>query len=1076
MTAISDYLYKIEQALIAGNATEHTHRPAFKTLVESFVKNIIATNEPKRVQCGAPDFIVTRGEIPLGYIEAKDVDKHLDKLSKSDKEQLDRYLDSLNNLILTNYIEFRWFVNGKLRMSAKFADLGKDKKLKINPDGAAEVEDLFNAFLTTQTEIIASPQELAKRMAAIARLIRVTIERALKDESADTENTLHEQLESFRQALLPNLQEDQFADLYAQTIAYGLFTARCHHAKSNFTRKEAAHYLPKTNPFLRETFDRIAGINLDSRITWAVDDLAELLNRASMYDILQDFGKRTRQEDPVVHFYETFLTAYDPKLRETRGVYYTPEPVVSYIVRSVDRILQEDFGLPKGLADSSKVKTKSADGKTETESHKVLILDPATGTGTFLYSVIKHIFARFEKNRGMWDGYVAEHLLPRIFGFELLVAPYAVAHLKLGLLLEETGYKFGSKERLRVFLTNTLEEAMQLQEVNDSAFTRWINDEAASAKEVKQEKPVMVVLGNPPYSGHSANKGKWIENLLHGSDIFSHKKTVSYFEVDGQPLGEKNPKWLNNDYIKFIRFAQWRIEQTGYGVLAFITSNSYLDGVTHRGMRQALMQTFDEIYILDLHGNSSKKEMSPDGSKDENVFDITEGVSIGIFVKKREPKNQAAKIFHADLFGVREIYKTNVNGERELTGGKYHWLWGKDIRSTKWKEFNPQSPFYLFEPQNADLFEEYKAGWKVTEMLPVNVVGFQTHRDHFAIDFDEKELKKRIQDLRETKLSDAELQKLYEVTDNRDWQLTKARKNLRANKDWQNDLIRCLYRPFDNRFCYFSTTVMDYPRRELLDHVAKKKNLCLNIVRQTKMESWQHAVVSDSPAPAVYVELKDGSNIFPLYLYPTEKRGLFDDFGDGRRPNLAPEFIADFAKRLKLQFINDGKGDLQTTFGPEDVFAYSYAIFHAPTYRSRYAEFLKIDFPRLPLTANVGLFRALVVLGAELVELHLLEKLIASDVTFPNKGSNEVELVKYEDGKVWINKEQYFANVPAHVWEFHIGGYQVCQKWLKDRKGRKLTFDDLEHYESVVAALARTIELMAKIDETINENGGWPLE
>ncbi|MEP7341987.1 MAG: type ISP restriction/modification enzyme [Acidobacteriota bacterium] len=494
------------------------------------------------------------------------------------------------------------------------------------------------------------------------------------------------------------------------------------------------------------------------------------------------------------------------------------------------------------------------------------------------------------------------------------------------------------------------------------------------------------------------------------------------------------------------------------------------------------METFDDIYLLDLHGNSKKRERNPDGSEDKNVFDIQQGTCIGIFIKQKDTKKRLATVRHAHLWGVRELFKQNEQGERELAGGKYHWLWQHDVSTTKWAKLKPQSPLYLFVPQDVNLREEYEQGWKVTEMMPINVLGFQSHRDDFAIDIDEDRLRSRIAELRGTKDSDEELQNRYALRDSGDWQLLRARKQLRSDKDWEKHFNRCLYRPFDNRVGYFSTVAMDRPRRELLEHVAGKENLCLNTVRQTKMELWQHAVVSDAPAPAVYVELKDGSNIFPLYLYPSEKRSLFDDEPTdalgGRRPNLAPEFIADISAKLKLNFIADGKGDLKKSFGPEDVFAYLYAVFHAPGYRSRYAEFLKIDFPRLPLTANVDLFRVLCRLGAELVGLHLLERPAPLLTGYPIAGDNAVEAVRYDEAeqRVYINKTQFFQGVPLEVWAFHVGGYQVCQKWLKDRKGRQLTYDDLTHYQRVVAALARTIELMNEIDETINEHGGWPLK
>ena len=1073
--SIFNYCQQIERALAQKDATEHTHRPALKILIESLAQDAIATNEPKRIQCGAPDFIVTRGEIPTGYIEAKDVGKSLNEAEES--EQLQRYRESLANLILTDYLEFRWFVRGEHRMSARLAKADRKGSLKLEKNGAEQVTDLLKEFLAADPPTVVDAKDLATRMASLARLIRSAIRLALDDE--DPKGELHQQMKGFQKSLVSSLNEDQFADMYAQTICYGLFAAR-YHAKGGerFTRQHAEYQLPKTNPFLRKLFRHIAGPDLDDRVAWAVDDLAELLYRADMSAILEGFGKSTRREDPVVHFYETFLSAYDPKMRELRGVYYTPEPVVSYIVRSVDHILKIDFGLSDGLADASKIEIPIPDGKRKIESHKVLILDPATGTGTFLHGVIDHIFEKFKRNRGMWSGYVKDHLLPRLFGFEFLMAPYAVAHLKLALQLSELGYDFNADERLRVYLTNTLEKAPQLRP-DDTAFTHWLFEEAEGATKTKQEAPVMVVLGNPPYSGHSANTGQWIIDLLHGSDTITGKKTSNYFEVDGQPLGERNPKWLNDDYVKFIRFAQWRIERTGYGVLAFITNHGYLDNPTFRGMRQSLMQTFDDIYVLDLHGNSKKKEKAPDGSKDENVFDIQQGVAIGIFVKRKDGKKKTATVRHSHLWGVREAFTENVHHEPELASGKYHWLWQHDMSRTKWTKLKPQSPLYLFVPQNESLRDEYEQGRKVTEIMPINVLGFQSHRDHFALDLDEADLRTRISELHSRTASDEELRSRYEIRDNRDWQLTGARKQLRDDKNWEKHFVRCQYRPFDQRFCYFSTVAMDYPRRELIQHVAGKENLCLNLMRQTKMTSWQHILVSNLPTPAVFVEVKDGSTVFPLYLYPNgELPPTLFDHDNGRRPNLADQFIADFSARLKLKFIPDGNGNLKKSFGPEDVFAYLYAVFHSPTYRTRYAEFLKTDFPRLPLTSNTELFRVLCRLGAELVGLHLMERKANPITGYPQSGDNKVEQVRYDEAeqRVYINKTQFFEGVRPEVWSFHVGGYQVCQKWLKDRKDRKLTYDDLTHYRHVVSALAETIRLMQEIDKTITEHGGWPLK
>ena len=1060
------YLARLGSDLKAGNATEHTHRPALQALIESAAADIRATNEPRRIACGAPDYIVSHltasGNIPLGYIEAKDVGKDLDTVEAD--EQLGRYRGSLRNLILTDYLEFRLYRNGELVQTSRIGKWQKNGVLKTDADGIEQTKRLLTWFIESDIPTIASPRELAQRMAQMARMTRDLISQAFLQEADKGE--LHAQYEGFRRVLLgDDLTPVQFADMYAQTICYGLFAARCNHVGATFTRQGAAYDLPKTNPFLRKLFQSIAGADLDERISWAVDDLADLLAKADMGAVLADFGKATRQEDPVVHFYETFLAAYDPALRQSRGVYYTPEPVVSYIVRSVDAILKRDFALPAGLADNSKVTIKRPTGKTvkslikgvpavpqyeEVQTHRVQILDPATGTGTFLYSVIAQIKESFAGNAGMWPGYVAEHLLPRIYGFELLMAPYSVAHMKLGLQLKDSGYDFASEERLRVYLTNTLEKAHELTGL--PLFTQWLAEEAAQAGDVKQSAPIMVVLGNPPYSGHSANTGEWISGLLRGTDSLTGQKTGSYFEVDGAPLGERNPKWLNDDYVKFIRFSQWRIEQTGYGVLAFVTNHGYLDNPTFRGMRQSLMQTFDDIYLLDLHGNTKKKEKAPDGGKDENVFDIQQGVSIGIFVKRpkvTERKSAAKQIFQADLYGTR--------------ASKYLWLAEQDITKTNWLKLNPQKPAYLFAIQDTDLLKEYEQHWKITQAMPVNVLGFQSHRDGFAVDIEQTKLLNRLVEMRNSQIDDVTFAEKYELTDNRDWKLKQARTRIKSMNDWQNHLIKCAYRPFDERWCFFDEIAMDYPRRELKEHVAQKDNLCLNFTRVTNNPEWRNALVSSNVAPAVYVEIKEGSTIAPLWLYPTEKRDLLDEEFTGKRPNFAPEFLQHVKSQLEPDIDN---------ISPENIFFYIYAILYSNGYRTRYQELLKRDFPRIPITKKRLLFDQLSHFGKQLVALHLMTTHGAQTCTYPIAGSNRVDKVRFEDGRVSINAEQYFDGVPVAVWNYHIGGYQVAHKWLKDRKGRLLSFADLQHYQRVISALAETIQLQTDIDKAIP---AWPL-
>lgn len=1074
------YLSEIQAALKAGNATEHTHRPALKNFVEVIAaaqsQDITATNEPKQEECGAPDYVVAANNIPLGHIEAKDVGKDLDAIEKT--EQLKRYRDGLPNLILTDYLEFRRYVFGEHRMTARI-DL-------VTGDGGEEVCNLIAEFLKSKIKTIQSPRDLAQRMAGLARLMRDSITVALKKEGKEGE--LHRQLEGFRKVLIENLSEGEFADMYAQTICYGLFAARCNHdGKEPFTRYVAAYELPRTNPFLREIFGHMAGPELDDRVTWIVDDLAELLDRTNTESILMDFGRRTRREDPVVHFYETFLAEYNPKLREMRGVYYTPEPVVSYIASSIDAILKRDFKIEDGLADASMVKVNKTLTGGRTQAHKVTILDPATGTGTFLHEVIERIHSHLKDTgqSGVWSGYVSRHLLPRVFGFELLMAPYAVCHMKLGLQLADTGYDFRANERLRVYLTNSLEEAHELTGL--PLFAEHLAREALEAGEAKQDHPVMVVLGNPPYSGHSANKGKWIINLMRGTDLITGEKTENYFAVDGQPLGERNPKWLNDDYVKFIRFSQWRIEKTGYGILAFITNHGYLDNPTFRGMRQSLMRTFDDIYILDLHGNTKKKEKTPDGAADQNVFDIQQGVAIGIFVKrKRSKRGRPAIVRHADLWGTRESWGGPKNNQH-LVGGKYHWLWGHDITTTKWKKLSPDTPYYFFKPLDKTNFKEYMDGWALTDLMPVHSLGIVTARDRLCIQWSDTEVVHTVTDFVSLSMEEAR-QKFNLGKDTRDWKVILAQEDIKSAGD-QADLVQpILYRPFDRRVTWYSGQTRGFicmPRPEVMQHMTCG-NLGLICTRQTRDEWGVHASsnLTGHKAFSAY----DSNTLSPLYLYPKEEnKASFDTTTEatnapgGRRPNLSDEFIEELKGRLGLNWLADGTGDLKKTFGPEDGFHYMYAVFHAPAYRERYAEYLVIDFPRLPLTSNIELFRKLCALGRELTGLHLMDEQAARLTAYPVDGENLVEKVTYkgpegdQPGRVWINKTQYFEGVPQHVWEFRIGGYQVCDKWLKDRRGRVLDYNDTQHYQDVVAALSRTIELMGAIDDAIDASGGWPL-
>lgn len=967
-----------------------------------------------------------------------------------------------------------------------------------------------SAFKLEYRETVRTSKDLAQRLAAIATVIRVRVNEVLAVESEKGE--LRKLYKAFQEALIHDLDEDDFADMYAQTIAYGLLSARVSRPEG-LVADSLADMIPVTNPFLKElmqTFLTVGGrkskIDFDEL---GINEVVELLRNANMEEVLKDFGARNPNEDPVIHFYELFLKEYDAKKRMQRGVFYTPKPVVGFIVRSVHEILQKEFGLTDGLADTTtwgemKARNKDLDipAGVSDAAPFVQILDPATGTGTFLVEVIDTIYETLQRKwqsegkskteqTEAWNDYVPKNLLPRLYGFELMMAPYSIAHMKIGLKLSETGYRFLSSERAQIYLTNTLEEAKEIQPYFET-MSPALAHEAKAANRVKEKTPITVIVGNPPYSGHSENTGDWIMNLLRGKDTVTGEKTENYFEVDGKSLNERNPKYLNDDYVKFIRYSDRRIEKTNFGVLGFITNHGYLDNPTFRGLRQSLMSSFDNIYLVDLHGNSKRKERAPDGSNDENVFDIQQGVSIGILTRN---KQSGKSVRHAHLFGLRE-------NSLDKSKGKYEYLLNNNVNSVDFTELQPQSSFYLYIPQNTDVLSEYELGWKVTEMIPINSTGIKTHRDHFVITFEKRALVRHIEDFCNLNISDEEIRNRYEISETDSWKMSDKRKSLSSKVDKKKLFTKILYRPFDKREYFHSEDVVDRPRSEIMEQFIGRKNLGLNISRQVAKE-FRHILVSDYPVANNYLDTAGrfgAGNVFPLYLYPTEKEKTFG--ATERVPNFSDEFIEEFSNKLGLEFVYDGEpgedarqaadtGQAADTLTPEDIFHYAYAVFHSPTYRARYAEFLKIDFPRLPLTTDRELFRKLGALGKRLVDLHLLDSVDAPDgwklhqngaAMFQNttvaSGFPKKELADVDEngkGKVFINKTNYFDDVPQEVFEFHVGGYQVCHKWLKDRKDRELSEEDIQHYGKITVALANAIRLMAEIDELIEAHGGFPL-
>lgn len=1056
---LEQYIDNLDKRHRLGNATEHTFRGDLQQLLESLVPTIRATNEPKRQSCGAPDYILTKKEIPVGFIEAKDIgDKDLDGTKKTgNKEQFDRYKASLNNLIFTDYINFHLYREGEFITKIAIAEI-TDKGIKPLPENFGNFENIIKDFCVHVGQTIKSPKKLAEMMAGKARLLSDIIGKALtSDEINHEDSTLKDQMLAFKQILIHDITPQGFADVYAQTIAYGMFAARLHDPTlKTFSRQEAAELIPKSNPFLRKLFGYIAGPDIDDRIKWIVDNLAEIFLACNVEEILKNYGKTTKMEDPIIHFYETFLAEYDPKLRKARGVWYTPAPVVNFIVRAVDDILKTEFGLPQGLADTSKTKislnTQTADKRSATgykqieqEVHKVQILDPATGTGTFLAEVVKHIHKKFQGQQGIWSNYVETHLLPRLNGFELLMASYAMAHLKLDLLLTETGFKPTSNQRFRVYLTNSLEEHHQ---DTGTLFANWLSTEANEANHIKRDTPVMCVIGNPPYAVSSTNKNDWIQDL-----ISDYKKNLNERKIN-----------LDDDYIKFIRYGQHYIDKNGSGVLAYISNNSFIDGITHRQMRKHLLETFDKIYILDLHGNAKKKEVCPDGSPDQNVFDIMQGVSINIFVKtNKKKKTELGEVYHFDLQGKRNH--------------KYEMLNNSTISEIKWEKLVYSQPYYFFVPKDFELIKNYEKGFKVNEVLNSNSNGIETKCDALAIQFSNQKLQTVINDF-ENETVDILKSKYKEKQDSSGWTFARAKESI-LNDTFKQ--VKINYRPFDVRETIITKNSGGFigrSRFEVMQHLLQP-NIGLIIPRQTTQD-YRHNFITDKIIEGNFTasaKLFGTGCLFPLYLYPESNGQQTIEPTTERVPNLNQEIVKRIAEKLGLSFTNE-KETTENTFAPIDILDYIYAVLHSPTYREKYKEFLKIDFPRVPYPKDKNTFWQLVKLGGEIRKIHLLEspKVEQYITQYPIDGNNVVGTPKYVpipkneetgvlQGNVFINDSQYFANVPLTVWKFYIGGYQPAQKWLKDRQGRTLEFEDILHYQKIIVALSETDRLMKEIDK-----------
>ncbi|HEC1216488.1 DNA methyltransferase [Campylobacter jejuni] len=1077
------YLENIKD--ISTNDKEHTHRTALQNLLQAIKDNqdkqnkISIKQEPNNDKegRGAPDFLITKDFLTLGYIENKRVNANLDNIIKSD--QILKYTKLSPNIILTDYLRFILLsLNDKNEIiickEVKICSLDEIKSVIKNQSlldtKTQELNELFSIFFSKIPNPINSALDFANHLSLRTRILKDELLLSSKNE------TLLSLFNTFKETLYKELSYEEFCDSFAQTLTYSLFLAKL----NNDTAKEidlnnAKKFIPKSFPLIRS----MSGFLDDSfenleNIKWLLEEIINIINHIDITSIIKELNKTGEKDlfnrptilsthkDPYLHFYETFLASYDPKLREVRGVYYTPAPVVIFIINAIDEILKQDFNHKKGLS--------------EALDKNITLLDFATGTGTFLLEAFRKALEPISKNS---VNYNPKALIDKFCGFEFLIAPYTIAHLKISQSFkEEFNSPLNDDESLKIALTNTLYFKSISKEQNDQNTLFTLIDltrEFKKAQKIKEEQ-ILIITGNPPYSGASSNKGLYEDEIKISYGLEPSKANLSkeqkkyinlYFQEKTKQNtntfkaiyekhkleNEKNPKWLLDDYVKFIRFAQSKIDSQENGIFAFISNNSFLDNPTFRGMRYSLMQSFDKIYILNLHGDTRKKEKAPDGSKDDNVFDIMQGVSINIFIKQNS-KVKNTKIYYHDLYGKRK--------------DKYEFLYENDLNSIKWTLVKNNEPFYLFLPQNNDLLEEYNKGISVKDMFMLSGVGICSKRDNIVFHNNKENLMQLLKDFN-TKTKD-ELYKIYDIgEDSRDWKLDSAIKAVNKNCDnLENFIKKCHYRPFDKKWTYYienSKAFMAYPVYDIFEHFLENENIGLICDRGTKLNNIDNIFISSKIIDLHLVG--SGSYIYPLYLYPTTRS---KKFLKKENPNFNEENFTSKIENFKESFRTFIDELYKEKFSPEDILGYIYAVLFHKIYREKYLDFLKIDFPKIPFTKDKNTFKNLSKLGLKLINLHLLKNdeldFNVGEALFKDiKNKNfKIQKIKYnkDTKELFINESLYFNKVSPEIYEFKIGGYAVLDKYLKSYKEEDI---DHKHFTLIIQTLNETLKIQDEISK-----------
>jgi len=1111
------------QSIPIDEITEHSKRFALETILRELASGCAAANtnkinvlhEPKRKDnYGSPDFKIYSENSIIGYVENKKISENLDKILKS--EQIKKYRELSQNLLITNYVEFVW-IKGEMIQRETLCYLSdiENKKFKLDNEKAEKVENLLLNFFSQAPEKIALPKDLALALAVRCKNLKNFINDELNRQiEYDETERLFALYKAFKDNIFTELTISDFSDAYAQMLIFSFFLAGLNAEPQNITTENAKKYIPSSFQLIKELVAFLDELEKPEyrETKWIIDETISIVNNINWTTLKQNLSFNNRikdkdnlETDPYIYFYENFLAIYDYELRKSKGVYYTPPQVVDFIVRSVNEVLKTVFNISVGFANRN----------------LVTVLDFATGTGTFLVEIFKLIIDSVPKeSKSKRDMLIKEHILQNIYGFEYLIAPYTIAHLKLSQFLRENGYEFQEKDRLQVFLTNTLEP---IDKQIKLVFLPQLSRETQAAQKVK-DKPILVITGNPPYSVISKNKGEWITNLIE-----------DYKFVDGRHFGERKHS-LQDDYVKFIRFAQEKMKRVEQGIIGIITNHSFLDNPTFRGMRQSLMTTFDYLYFIDLHGNAKKKERTPENEKDENVFDIEQGVAISILIKK---KGLEKKIYHADFFGLRSE--------------KYQKCLENTLKTIDFTPLIPEKPYYFFVPKTNDNKTIYETGIAIDKIFHLNSMGVCSARDSFVVDFSKEKLLQRISEFSNLKISDTEIKEKYKkLKDTRGWKLTESRKYFSTLKNQEQFVQKICFRIFDNRFIFYHKSIVDWDRWTVMQHL-QKENLALNCVRIGRDINSNNYFITNNITDKSILSSLDNANIFPLYLY--EKQGMYDketeinekhtnkelneqqkifekiqkeylkyknkfekitnptnddiEFFEEQKMSYEESLtlFENFKKHLikskrtketenikilenglvkRPNFTNEFQNFLtnkyEIHFSPEQILGYIYAILHSNNYRAKYAEFLKIDYPKIPFTEDTKLFEKLSYLGSELIEKHDFTKIPTEDEcknlgNYKGEGNDivlktELKIEKIDNEtkyKLYINKTQYFETVTEEIYNFQIGGYQVLDKYLKDRKNIKLDLNEVENIENIVKVISFTINQMKLIEKETKE-------